>query len=284
MKIEKILAGIDLSDDTEKVLAYASFFAKGLGASLHILYVIDFLVTPPTYLARYLEEEKKNAEKVFEEWKAKLERAGIAAVMEVVIGRLHESFEAAVRRINAGMLVTGFRSHAFRRSSSEKLIKGLSIPILAVRGEKAGVARIGSVGINSVLCPVDFSDISRKALKAADEISKTFSSKMDVMHVLPSHIIKEKMASGKDRDSLIEELLSQAGKELDDFLKGAGVGKEGTIREGDPAREIVSCSSEKNSDLIILGARGHSFIEGMLIGSVTDAVLKTAPCPVLLIH
>ncbi len=283
MKIEKILAGIDLGADTEKVLAYASFFSKGLGASLHILYVIDFLVTPPAYLAQYLEEEKMNAEKAFEGWKTKLEKAGVTAAMEVVVGRLHESFEAAVQKVSAGILVIGFRSHTLRRSSSEKLIKGLEMPILVVRGDKAG-AKIGSVRIENVLCPVDFSNISGKALKAADEISNTFSSNLDVMHVMPSHVIKEKMAAGKNRDSVIEELLRQARKELGNFLKSAGVAKEGTIREGEPAREIISFSSEKNTDLIILGARGHSFIEGMLIGSVTDAVLKSSPCPVLLIH
>jgi nucleotide-binding universal stress UspA family protein len=165
MKIEKILAGIDLGTDTEKVLAYATFFAKDFGASLHVLHVIDFLVTPPAYLAQYLEEEKRNAEETFAGWKGKLEKAGISAVMEVVVGRLHESFEAAVRRVNAGMLVIGFQSHALRRSSSERLIKGLEMPILIVRGEKAGAARIGSVRVENILCPVDFSGISGKALQ-----------------------------------------------------------------------------------------------------------------------
>ncbi len=284
MKIEKILAGIDLGADTEKVLAYASFLAKGLGASLHVLYVIDFLVTPPAYLARYLEEEKRNAEKIFAGWKEKLQQAGVPAVMEVMVGRLHESFETAIERAEADMLVIGFRTHALRRSSSEKLIKGLEMPILVVRGEKARAARIGSVKIENVLCPVDFSDISKKALKTADEMGRSFPSQLNVLHVLPSHIIREKIAAGKDRDRITGEMLDQARNELSNFLKGAGIAKEGTITEGEPAAEIVSFSSEKNTDLVILGARGHSFIRGILIGSVTDAVLKSSPCPVLLIH
>jgi len=57
MRIERILAGIDFEVDTEKVLAYAAFFAQGLSASLHLLNVIDYLITPPAYLSRYMGDE-----------------------------------------------------------------------------------------------------------------------------------------------------------------------------------------------------------------------------------
>lgn len=46
MKIETILAGIDFEKDTEKVLAYASYFAKTFSASLKLVHVIDYLTTP----------------------------------------------------------------------------------------------------------------------------------------------------------------------------------------------------------------------------------------------
>lgn len=284
MKIDKILAGIDLGDDTGKVLAYASFFAGNLGASLHALHVIDFLVTPPAYLSGYMEQEKKGVEKNFEIWNKKLRDIGVAAVMEVAVGRLHESFESAVRRLNAGMFVLGFRSHALRRSSSEKLIKGLEMPILVVRGERAKTATIGSLKIRKVLCPVDFSKVSEKALDNAREIAGIFSSELDVVHVLPSHVIRERITSGRDRARVTQELLEQAGTELHNFLGNAGIEKEGVIEEGEPHEKISSFASQMGYDLIIMGARGHSYIEGMLIGSVTDAVLKSSPCPVLLIH
>jgi nucleotide-binding universal stress UspA family protein len=72
VKIERILSGIDLGPDTERTLAYASFFAKAMGASLHLLSVIDFLVTPPTYIAPHLEEEKKIAEERLHIWGRRL--------------------------------------------------------------------------------------------------------------------------------------------------------------------------------------------------------------------
>ncbi len=58
----------------------------------------------------------------------------------------------------------------------------------------------------------------------------------------------------------------------------------GIIHEGEPDKRIVSFSRENDIDLLVMGARGLGFIKGMLIGSVTDAVLKSSPCPVLVIH
>lgn len=284
MKINSILAGIDFGPATDAVLAFASFFAEGMGASLNFLYVLDYLVTPPAYLAPYMETEKKVAEEKFAVWKKRLADAGIKTEAEVTVGRLHESFNAAVERLNADMLVLGFKSHTLRRSSSEKLIKGLQMPMLVVRGEKAESARIGSVKIRRILCPTDFSEVSMKALKVAKELKDIFSSELDVMHVFPDHIIKEKMATWKDKDRAMHELLEQARDRLEKFLNNFNIEEAGIMDEGEPDKKIISFSKEKDIDLIVMGARGLGFIKGMIIGSVTDAVLKSSPCPVLVIH
>jgi nucleotide-binding universal stress UspA family protein len=284
MKIDRVLAGIDFGPSTEIVTAYALFFAKTMGASLTLLYVIDYLVTPPAYLVPYMEEEKKIAEKRFETLKKRFEDNGIKTETEAIAGRLHESFDEEIRKINADILVLGFMSHALRRSSSEKLIKGLQIPMLVVRGEKAGSSKKESIKINKILCPADFSDTSGKALMVAKELEDIFSSRLYVLNILPSYIIKEKMEKHKDYDKAIKELSEQTSSSLNKFLRRYDIKDSGMIEQGEPAKRIVSFSKEKDIDLIVMGARGLSFIKGMIIGSVTDAVLKSSPCPVLVIH
>ncbi len=284
MRVGRILTGLDLGEDTEKVLAYAALFARGLSAPLHLLHVMDYIITPPAYLSTYMEEEKKIAEKKFLPWQERLENEGVGSHTEIVIGRLHESFSSVIHRENAGMLVLGFRSHTFRRSSSEGLIKGLGIPLLVVRGKKAEAASIGSVKIRKILCPVDFSLTSQKALETAKELKELFSSEMEVIHVFPGDAIAKKMETWGGRDRAVEEFSRQAAAELKKFLSEAGLDKEGKVVEGEPHKKIASFSSENDIDLIVIGARGLSFIEGMLIGSVTDAILKSSPCPVLVIH
>jgi len=284
MKIDRVLAGIDFGPSTEIVTAYALFFAKTMGASLNLLYVIDYLVTPPAYLAPYMEEEKKVAEKKFAALEKRLRASGIKAETKVISGRLHESFNAMVEKINADMLVLGFMSHVLRRSSSEKLIKGLQMPMLVVRGEKADSARMDSIKIRRILCPTDFSEASKKALKVANDLKDIFSAEMAVIHVLPNHIIKIKIEKVRDRDRVLQELNDEARDNLKNFLSNYDIEKSGVIEEGEPAKRIISFSKEKDIDLIVMGARGLGLMKGMIIGSVTDAVLKSSPCPVLVIH
>jgi universal stress protein E len=283
MKIKKILAGIDLEKDSELVLAYSSLFADVFGASLNLLYVIDYLVTPPAYLTPYIEKEKKDAIEKLSVLKVKMTEAGFSAEPEVVVGRLRESFETAVKKRGVDILVLGFMAHALRRSSSEKLIKGLQTPVLVVKGKKTDGTYIGSVRMRKILCPVDFSEASRKALDAALELTDAFSAKLNVIYVFPDYLIR-KMRSPEERDKAAKALRERAEDKLDDFLKGFGLREKGKVEEGEPGGGIVSFAEREDVDLIVMGARGLGFIQGMLIGSVTDAVLKSSPCPVFVIR
>jgi nucleotide-binding universal stress UspA family protein len=161
MKIMKILAGIDFEKDTEKVLAYASYFANNFNASLDLLYVLDYLVTPPAYLMPYIQEEKRNIGQKFAALKKELADSGIRAEAEVIAGRLRESVDMTIKNQNMDMLVLGYMSHVLRRSSSERLIKGLRIPMLVVRGDKAESAKVGSQSQKNTLSHGFFRNIGK---------------------------------------------------------------------------------------------------------------------------
>jgi len=283
MKIGRILVGIDFEPAAETVIAYASTFASAMNASLTLLNVLDYMVTPPAYLVPYIEEEKRIAEKNFDAMKAQLVSKGVSADFEVVVGRLTESFGAMLKKTHADMLVLGFMSHVLRRSSSEKLIKGLQVPMLVVRGEKAKSADKGTVAVRRILCPTDFSDASKKALDAAMELKDIFSAKLDVLFVSPDYPIK-KMKAVTEKETILRDLREKAKDDMNSFLRGYGLQSPGVIDEGEPYKRIVSFTEEKNIDIIVMGARGLGLIQGVLIGSVTDSVLKTSPCPVLVVH
>jgi nucleotide-binding universal stress UspA family protein len=65
-------------------------------------------------------------------------------------------------------------------------------------------------------------------------------------------------------------------------LSAAGKTASTTVRSGDPAHELLSLAEELGAGLLIAGARGASLLEGLLVGSVADRLLKDAPCSVLL--
>ncbi|MFN3395658.1 MAG: universal stress protein [Thermodesulfovibrionales bacterium] len=281
-KVERILAGIDLGPDTERVLAYASFFSKLWNATIDLLYVIDYLVTPPAYMMPYLEEEKESALRSMRRWQELLYNLGINAKSEVLLGRLYESFDFSLKNLNADLLILGYRTHPMRRSSSEKLIKGLDIPMLVVKGQKSEDARLGEVTIKRILCPVDFSEHSRKALVFASNLSAITDSSLDIIHVLPVHLLKEKGEKGL---VAVEEMTKEAKEMMKRLLEELSISfADVTILSGEPHKGIISFALDKDTDLIIIGARGLGMIKGILLGSVSEAVLRSSPCPVMIVR
>lgn len=78
--------------------------------------------------------------------------------------------------------------------------------------------------------------------------------------------------------------LTHATVRLASFCKDTEIEKEGAVYEGHPGEVIPSLAEEGRYDLIVIGARGLSYVESVLIGGTTDAVLKSSYCPVLIIH
>jgi nucleotide-binding universal stress UspA family protein len=283
IKLKKILVGIDFQKNTQAILAYASYFSRATGASLHLLHVIDYLVTPPAYTAPYIDEEVRAAEKKFSPLQKQLTNNALSVETEVVVGRIHESFASALKKTGADMLILGFAVHALRRSSSEKLIKGIKKPMLVVRGVMTEDEGVRDISIKRILCPSDFSDISKRAVKVAKTAGDLFGSELNVLSVYPDYLVK-KLRTAKEREMCRKELFERTQSNLDFLLGEMQMKEAGIVREGEPAREIVSFATENGIDMIVMGARGLGLIRGMLIGSVTDTVLKTSPCPVLVVH
>jgi nucleotide-binding universal stress UspA family protein len=284
-----ILAGIDLGSATENIVAYVSYFASKTGASARLLYVIDYHLTPPSYLSSYIEEERVREESEMAGWKLRLKSAGIETEYAVVLGRLHESFMRVIEETSPELLVIGYRSHLIRPSSSERLIKSLHLPMLVVRGGSAEHASIGSVDIRRILCPVDFSENARKAVSAAKRYAELFSAELRIVHIIPSHLVKEKgvlwkKLSASDRERFDATLTAEAKSKMDAFTRDIGLDAGGKIFEGNPGEMISSIAGDEMCDLIVIGARGLSNIAGTPVGGTTEAVLRSSPCPLLVVH
>lgn len=142
------------------------------------------------------------------------------------------------------------------------------------------------IEIRRILCPVDFSDHSRRALDHAVAIARWYGSVITAVHVVapapvtaygPGPVIfQAAMMSHTDRDQL------QAS--LDDFVQAEtahGVTIDTRVREGNAASEVLAQAAELPADLITIGTHGRSGFERLLLGSVAEKVLRKAGCPVL---
>jgi nucleotide-binding universal stress UspA family protein len=75
-------------------------------------------------------------------------------------------------------------------------------------------------------------------------------------------------------------ILAKAGESL----RENGLEAEIKTARGSAAREIIKEAEEGSYDLVIMGRHGHGLLKGFLIGSVSDRVVRHAPCPVLVVH
>jgi nucleotide-binding universal stress UspA family protein len=131
----------------------------------------------------------------------------------------------------------------------------------------------------SILAPTDFSELSAKGVRYACQLAKEVSAELVVFNVVlldeTNTINKREMEQHKHRlDEFIEKTLSDV---------GAGLKIRKLVDAGQPYGAIIDVAENEHIDLIVMSTHGRSGLSRMLIGSVTDKILRGSPCPVLVV-
>ena len=135
-----------------------------------------------------------------------------------------------------------------------------------------------------ILVPVDFSDHSVRALEIARELAKTFGSKLVLLHcyqVNPGSVSPYGIVLPESFDREIREAAARRLEEWREKAAADGVDAEARVSANLPSMGITDAATEEKADLIVMGTRGLSGIKHVLLGSVAERTLRTAPCPVL---
>ncbi len=137
----------------------------------------------------------------------------------------------------------------------------------------------------NILVATDGSEYSLMAVKYAIKLAKENNAKLTAIYV--ANIRGEfglLRAVTKGMDKIIEEEAMKILTNVKNMAKEEGVNVELVFRKGVPSNEILKVADEIKADLIVLGSRGLSGIEKILVGSVTERVIANAKCPVLVIN
>jgi nucleotide-binding universal stress UspA family protein len=142
------------------------------------------------------------------------------------------------------------------------------------------------IEIRRILCPIDFSDHSRRALDHAIAIARWYESTVTVLHVFstapvaafgPGPMVFEAIVlTPVDRDRLLADTKAFAETE-----SAPGVTIEAVVRDGNTAGEILEQATGMKADLLVIGTHGRSGFERLVLGSVAEKVLRKASCPVM---
>jgi nucleotide-binding universal stress UspA family protein len=151
--------------------------------------------------------------------------------------------------------------------------------------------------VRQILCPIDFSDLSYEALRVAARLAARFHAHLDILHVVataqPANHLgiahndarqadKTVLASEPETPATASRGLQKIAAErvtLDHKIVPRSLARIGT-----PFDEIVNAATKEGADLIVMGTHGLTGWRHMVLGSVAETVVRTAPCPVLAIR
>jgi nucleotide-binding universal stress UspA family protein len=138
--------------------------------------------------------------------------------------------------------------------------------------------------IRRILCPTDFSDASRHALDHAVMLAGWYRARITALHVRHPAFLVEPPVLLNEFDAPIPTL-EEAEARLHDWLapvRAAGLHCDVVaVDSSRPAAAIVDTAERTGTDLIALGTHGRSGFERVLLGSVTERVVRTTRCPVI---
>jgi nucleotide-binding universal stress UspA family protein len=136
--------------------------------------------------------------------------------------------------------------------------------------------------VKRILAPVDFSDYSMDALRAAVELAGDVGAEVHVVYVVaPYYSILELQSNELAREtSMLEQGEEELARIHKDQLGGSNKIKT-AVMVGPPVQRLIEYAKEQSIDLIVLGTHGRTGAEYLLIGSVAEKVARLAPCSVL---
>ena len=145
-----------------------------------------------------------------------------------------------------------------------------------------------AIDIKRILLPTDFSSYSATATKYACEMATMFDAELHLLHTLEVHLASTPgFGMGLALPQYVHESRAAAEKALagvPDPQWSAGRTVVRAVVEGSPKVEVVRYARSQGIDLIVLATHGRSGLAHVIIGSVAESVVRTAPCPVLTVR
>src|SRR5262245_48063345 len=144
--------------------------------------------------------------------------------------------------------------------------------------------------IQRILVPTDFSPASEIALQYAIDMARCWGAETHLVHVVDDLSFAPARPGGgyvsavpELRQALVGDACDQLSKATERCL-AAGVRVSSEVVVGAPARVIVETAASRRTDLIVMGTHGRGALEHLLLGSVAERVVRTAPCAVLTVR
>ncbi len=279
MKIlNKILLAEDLVSSAQNLEKIAISLAKTFKSTIVPLHVLPNDIVNPKVKKLLDQTALSRLGKTSETMKAN----GVSVEAPLIkYGVAHDQIVMAATSVNANMILVGSgedkETEKFKLgTTTERIIQNSEKPVLVIKEDD-------TFNVKTILCPVDFSNPSKRALNNAIIIARRLEAKLLVLSVSEEETStwfssKEELdKENAERFENNKESFAQFLKEFK-FMDLEWVKLE---RMGNPSQEILNTIEANNVDLLIMGTAGRSGLNRLVIGSVTEKVIREVPCSFL---
>ena len=290
IRIAHVLCPVDFSAISCRALNHATALAQWYDATLTVLNVFPVMPVmdvPPLVLDDKLRNELTCALRQFTESvppgvriELRVEQAD--SIPEAI--REH----AATHRVD--LLVMGSHGRSgFKRlllgSVTERVIRHAPCPTMIVPAQAHDIVPEGPVRYRTILCPVDFSEHSIRAVEYAVNLAEESDAELRLLHVLTlsTELIELESSFEEVRQMIETDRVRRLGALIPaDAATYCTV--HTALRQGAVHREILAAATEHPADLIVMGAQGRGAVDAAIFGSNTARVARAACCPVLVVQ
>ena len=136
----------------------------------------------------------------------------------------------------------------------------------------------------NILCATDFSDFSNRTVNYGIALANEFDSKLFVCHVIDLSSVAIYGEFQLDPVGLQDRIMNDAHEQLQELIGGQQIDWEPLISVGHAADEISRIVEEQDMDLVISATRGRSGLKRLILGSVTERLMRTLSCPLLVVQ
>jgi universal stress protein A len=138
---------------------------------------------------------------------------------------------------------------------------------------------------NTILCPSDFSEESYRAMEYAERFARATNGTVLLAHIIhvPSGELRQEGGHILTFDQAKQRATARLTEARDARLHGYAK-CEILVEVGSPATDLIALAQQRNVDLIVISTHGRTGLQHILIGSVAEAVIRQAPCPVFVLR
>jgi nucleotide-binding universal stress UspA family protein len=295
-EIKQILCPVDLSDTSRHALEHAFAFARWYRARVTVLYVqnvplpamlpdgipvVDASALPPLRPEDVAEDVRRFA------GSASGADQNAADVVVAEGSPAREILRHAEDR-RTDLLVMGTHGRSgfealFLGSVTEKVLRSTHVPVLTV---PPAVERVQAVVYKTILCPIEFSDPSIRAMEYAFTLAQETGARLILLHVIEQFIDTPQPGAlsrfnlEQYRQHLEEEARARLRSAVPEDAR-VWCTPEERVLWGKAYRVILEIADQEKAEVIVMGVHGKGALSRRLFGSTTHHVIRQAHCPVL---